>query len=1045
MSNHNSQLLENFQEYFGEIKKNYQQGDYTEMTFRTALENFIEKLHPDYELYEEPGRKKKLGAPDFIARRKSVKIGYYETKNIGDDLNIENHGEQLGKYKQSIGNIIFTNYLHFILLRDGTKIFEIDLLNKSDLDKSKLKFTQEKINDFCKMNEIFFGYNRSTIISAEELAKELAKRAKLLREISKEQLILDKNAKGDQELSTIFYFYEGIKELINDITIEDCADAYAQTVTYGLFLSKMKIKKGILELESASQFIPQSIMIIKKIFRNITEGIPFEISWILAEIIEILNSSDIEKVMNTIDKRKLRDRDPFSFFYEDFLEKYDPDKRKSLGVYFTPRPVVFFIVNSINLILKNDFNKLNGYADDDVTVLDPATGTATFLWAIYFSTILELKWKNLSGLINKKIETHVLKDFYGFEIQIAAYIFAHLKLSATLTESQYVLKEKDRTGIYLTNTLEPAETHGLIAFMKELNEESHVANLIKNEKNVLVILSNPPYKSISINNSKWIQDLLKKGYTTKTGHKDTGYYTVDGEPLDEKNPKWLQDDYVKFIRFAQWKIDSAGEGVVGYITNHSYLENFTFRGMRQSLMNSFDRIYILNLHGDMRKKESSPDGGKDENVFESITQGVAISIFVKSKKFKDKKIYYSDLWGKRSAKFDWLDRHNAVYSETEKTIGMNVDWTEIHPISPNYFFLPKDYSLLEEYEKFWKVTDIFQMNLTVIITARDNLTIKWSEDEIFQTVTKLVGLDPDSAKEEFNLKDSEDWKVERALTDLRNSGPEKEFVTPILYRPFDVRYTYYTGNSRGFIGRPKAEIMQHMLQKNVGLITRKQMQSPFNFVFITNQIVSDGVIRSDNKGAESLFPLYLYNDNEEKKSNINSNVVKHLSELYKKNISPENIFYYVYAILYSLKYRKKYSEFLKNDFPKIPFVKNFSLFKKLCELGEELTNLHLSQFKIQPNTKFDISGSNKVSKITYVDEKIYINDTQCFDGISKPIWNFSIGAHQVLDKWLKSRKTRVLDNSEIEKFLQIIEIIKKTITCMNEIDKIQFLPNEIKK
>ncbi len=1027
-----------FQEYFSEIKKEYSRGDFTEMTFRTALENFVEKFNNDYDLSEEPGRKRGFGAPDFKAFRKSIKIGYIETKDLNVDLYDNIESEQIERYKRSINNIIFTNYYKFILIRNNEKIFDLDLFSLDDLKNSKFKAADEKISEFVKMLDVFFSFKMPTIKSAEELAKELSRRTKLLREIAKEQLEQDKQAKGEELPSPIFYFYQGINELINDISTDDCADAYAQTITYGLFLSKLKIKKQKLEKETASLYIPQSIMIIKKIFRNVSEGLPVNITWIIDEIIDILNACDIEKVMENIDKRLLADRDPFSFFYEDFLEKYDPEKRKSLGVYFTPRPVVNFIVKSINFILKHDFKKLNGYADDDVTVLDPATGTATFLYLVYIQSILELRNKGLGGLVNKKIEKHLLKDFYGFEIQIAAYIFAHLKLAATLDQYHYKLKDKDRTQIYLTNTLEPSESHGLIPFMKELNEESIVANKLKKEKKILVLLSNPPYKSMSINNSEWIRNLLR-GYTIDDTHIDEGYYQVDGEPLGEKNPKWLQDDYVKFIRFAQWKIDSAGDGVIGYITNHSYLDNATFRGMRRSLMKSFNRIYILNLHGDVRKREKTPKGAKDENVFESITQGVAISIFIKSNKFSDNKVYYSDLWGKRLDKFAWLDRHNALYSSTYKT-GNDVEWEELNPVQPNYFFVHKDLSFQSEYQKFWGVKDIFKSYTSAIVTARDKLTIKWNSDEIFETVTKFSQLESEAIKKEFNVKDSVDWQIDRARNDLNESGPDESNVVPILYRPFDVRFTYYTGRNRGFIGRPRFNVMRNMLRKNFGLITRRQMQEPFNFVFVSDMIISDGVIRSDNKGVESLFPLYVYPDDDKKQSNINSELIDYLQNVYGKKISVEEVFNYIYGVLYSEKYRQRYSEFLGTNFPRIPFVKKYETFVNLSNLGNKLVSLHTLQEKFETETRFNVPGDSKITNIKYSDNKIYINEKQFFESIPKDIWSFSIGTHNVLQKWLKSRLGRILEVKEIEKFLQIVEIIRKTLDCMEKIDKLNFLP-----
>jgi len=606
----------------------------------------------------------------------------------------------------------------------------------SDLENASFVIPNDKVETFVQFINYFFGYKLPTITSAEELAKELSKRTKLLKELAKEQLEEDlKSVENGETPSSIYDFYLGIKELIKDINVEDCADAYAQTVTYSLFLARRNCPNE-LDRRNASFYIPKNIGIIKRIFINISgDEFPSNISWIIDDILDVLNAAKIGEILTKIDRRGKKDKDPIIFFYEDFLNYYEPEKRKHLGVYYTPRPVVNFIVNSVHSILKKYFDKPLGFADDDVKVLDPAIGTGTFFWIAFLVALNELKSQGLRGLINEKIENHILKHFYGFEILITPYVISHLKLTDLLQRWYYEFKNKDRIQVYLTNTLEPTEVHGLLPFLREITEESRIANQIKLQKSILVIIGNPPYSGMSANKGKWINDLLKKGYTRADGSKDDGYYTVNGKPLDEKNPKWLQDDYVKFIRFAQWKIDKNGEGVVGFITNHSYLDNPTFRGMRESLLQSFNRIYILNLHGNALKKEKCPDGSKDENVFD-IKQGVAISIFVKSKKLKDKKVFYADLYGLRDDKYRWLDRHTVD----------NVKWQEIDSIPPFYFFVPKDTSLQREYEKFWKITDIFPVNSVGIVTARDHLTIQWTPEGMWRVISDFANMDPQTAR-----------------------------------------------------------------------------------------------------------------------------------------------------------------------------------------------------------------------------------------------------------------------------------------------------------
>jgi len=1014
-----------FEKYFKEVKKHYDRGDYTEGTFRTPFENFMMSLSPGIKLVQEPRRVRGLGAPDFKAFNHNRKVGFIETKDLDKNLDVIFETEQIKKYVESINNLILTNYTRFILIRNGEKIFDFNLFSMSDLKNPRFRLSDEKIEQFKEMANEFFLYKMPTISSAEELASELSRKAKLLKDFAKQQLEEDlETVRNNEYPSSIYDFYVVLNDLIKDIETEDCADAYAQTITYGLFLAAKNCKSK-LERRSAASYIPRNIGIIKRIFLNISgDTFPSNISWIIDDIVDILNSADIEKILAGINKRGKKDKDPIIFFYEDFLNFYEPERRKHMGVYYTPRPVVSFIVNSVNGILKTDFGKLLGFAEDDVHVLDPAIGTGTFFWIAFLNVLGEMKERGLGGLIDEKIEKHLLKHFYGFELLITPYVVAHLKLGDLLGRWGYEFKDKDRIQVYLTNTLEPAEIQGLMAFSRELTEESRVANQIKLKKPILAVIGNPPYSGMSANNGEWITRILKEGYKRADGTKDDGYYKVDGKPLGEKNPKWLQDDYVKFIRYAQWKIDKNGEGVVGYITNHSYLDNPTFRGMRESLLRSFDRIYILNLHGNSLKKEKCPDGSKDENVFD-IRQGVAIAIFIKNPKFKDKKVYYADLWGTRDDKYNWLDRH---------TID-NTKWQEIEPASPFYFFIPVDRGIEKEYMKFWKVTDIFPVNSVGIVTARDKLTIRWSREEMWEIVKDFSSLEPEEARRKYNLgKDARDWKVELAQKDLKESGPDMKKVVPILYRPFDVRYTYYTGKSRGFQCMPRPEVMKHILEENLGLITVRQVaEGIFNHTYVSEMIIESRITLS-NKGIGFLFPLYLYGITG-KEPNINPEVFADLERKYGVRPEPEAIFYYIYAVLHSPTYRKKYEQFLRYDFPRIPFVDDYGEFKELSELGKELVELHLMKRSLPSAVKFDIPGSNTVEKVKYEGGRVWINKEQYFEGVPEDVWTFHIGGYQVLDKWLKSRKGRELDGGEVMHFIQVVEVIKKTLEIMARIDR----------
>ena len=697
------------------------------------------------------------------------------------------------------------------------------------------------------------------------------------------------------------------------------------------------------------------------------------------------------------EERLLFAKDPYVYFYEDFLKAYDRHMRKRRGIYYTPPPVVNFIVRGVNDILKTTFGIKEGFADRKrVTVLDFATGTGTFLLEV-LQQILEAA---PDGLRDQLISEHVLKNLYCFEYLIAPYTIAHLKLSQYLLDQGFRMKPQERLQIYLTNTLEPIEPQQnwlLPALSKEVEQAQNVK-----EKPILVITGNPPYSGHSLNKGKWITGLIES------------YKRVDGRPLGEKNPKWLQDDYVKFIRFAQWKMDQVEEGVVGVITNHSFLDNPTFRGMRQSLMQTFHQIYVLDLHGSAKKKERTPEGGKDENVFD-IEQGVCISIMVR-KPGLARKIFHADLWGKRQAKY-------------RACLEMDFDtapWEEIKPQSPFYLFIPQDESLRAAYDLGWKVPYIFPINSVGIVTADDQTLIGFNEAELKQKI-----------RSKFHEYDS-------------------AFNAPILYRPFDTRMIYY---DPGKLERARENTMRHMLHKdkNIGLATTRLTKDEWSVLATENIIAHKAVSRYD---IGYLFPLYLYNStgNTNPKGNPNNhlfvqesqdqyNVPREnlapkfrafLDQKYGYHYEPEEILGYIYAVLHSPTYRRKYAEFLKIDFPRIPFVDDRNLFERLSKLGWQLAQAHLLR-DIPDTLKVEITkGSDAVEKPVYdaVKQRLYFNAAQYFAPVPADAWNFHIGGYQVLDKYLKSRKGRELSLDEKENIINIVKVLRFTIHRMQEIDEV---------
>jgi len=830
--------------------------------------------------------------------------------------------------------------------------------------------------------------------------------------------------------------------LIDTITKKSFADLYSQTITYGLFAARTRSDSSF-NRELAFKYIPQNIGILRNIFSFIsTEDAPKSMQIIVDDIAEVLEATDVNKILQDYYSEG-KGQDPIVHFYETFLTAYDPSIREKRGVYYTPEPVVIYIVRAINQILKTHFDIADGLAGENVTLLDPAAGTLTFPAEAIKLAVKEYTEKYGSGGKTKLIREHILKNYYAFELMMAPYAIGHLKMSFVLEELGYHLKDDERFQLYLTNTLDMKELKiSNMPFFSSLSEESHLAGNVKKEQNLLVILGNPPYSGHTANPNEWSENLVKNKMNGSQS-----FYQVDGEPISEKNPKWLQDDYVKFLRFAQWKIDHSGEGIVGMITNHSYLDNPTFRGMRQSLMESFNEIYILDLHGNSLKKETAPDGGKDENVFE-IRQGVAIALFVKQKNKKGCKVFHSDLYGLRAKKYDWLKSND--FSQN--------NYKEIKPESPWYFFIPRDTEKIKDYLKWKKITDIFPINSVGIVTSRDDFAIGFDKEELRHKIFQYRNLtQPDEIiARAFNLKDKLNWKISDSRKQVKNLDNWVDYIKTIAYRPFDNRKIFY---HKSVIERMRTNVMQHMQEKNLGLITTRQMDKSGNgSAFITNTLVDAHSI-TNAVSISYLFPLYIYPDKNDKiqlqshssreresdksldrKPNIAPIIFEKLAAAYGQQPTPEEILYYVYAIFYSNTFRIKYTEFLKFDFPRVPFTADYNLFKKMAEFGKQLVELHLleehNKMLDNPISKFNGEGSDKIGKIAYDTEKkrIYINNDKYFDNVSSDVWNYFIGSYQVLKKYLQERKDLNLEDSRY--YGRIITAISNTIEIQNRIDYI---------
>ena len=982
------------------------------------------------------------GNPDFrVWNGKNRITGYIEAKAPHIyQLDPIATSEQLKRYLATFPNLILTNFYEFRLYQHGHLVDSVTIARASNAINLGKTPPLEKAVEMKELLSRYFSFSLPAINDPKSLADALAKRTRFLRDEILKYELEEEERKGKKVLLN---FYDSFKKLlINNLTIEQFADLYAQTLTYGIFAARTR-SVGEFNRELIYKYIPKTLGVLKSIFKFISyDDPPQALEVLIDDIADVLYVTDIKMILHKFYVEG-KGSDPIIHFYETFLSVYDPKLRESRGVYYTPEPVVRYIVHSIHNLLKTHFDKKDGLASFDVTLLDPAAGTLTFPAVAIRTAIDEYKAKYGDGDVNKLIKEHILPHFYAIELMMAPYTVGHLKIGYLLAEMDYEMSEDERFKLYLSNTLEPDVPAQLdTIYTHEITEECELANKVKKDEPILVIMGNPPYSGASENTNNWTEELMK---TTQDGALD--YYHVDGKPLGEKNPKWLQDDYVKFLRFAQWKIHKAGKGIVGMINNHGYLDNPTFRGMRQSLMHTFDEIYILDLHGNSKKKEKCADGSKDENVFD-IQQGTAIVFMVKVGSLAEAtthigsasdttKVHHHELFGLRQHKYDWL----------ESNVLGKVSYQEIKPSSPFYLFHPEATGN-EHYLKWKSLPEVFPVNSVGIVTARDGLTIQPTKCKLRSTIHHFASLDPETARVTYELgKDARDWKISFAQKDLKDSELKDENIQKVLYRPFDIRYTYYTGKSRGFHCMPRNEVMKHMLHENMGLLVGRQGSvvgdtNLWNLTYICSEVVDFNVFY---RGGGLLAPLYLYPDEHngdifattERTYNLAPALLAQKTAQWGDLFQPEQLFYYIYAVLYSNTYRQRYAQYLRMDFPRIPFTEDYDLFSTMAAFGLQLSQLHLmtSPLLDTPIARYHGKGANNmVTEVTYNPsaQTVRINPDKHFDGISPELWNYHIGGYQVLNKYLKDRKGKSLEDAI--HYCRIVTALAKTIEIQREID-----------
>jgi len=1049
--------------YLTTLNKRYKTGISSEHTYRGDLENLIRELRPQVEITNEPSHVTDCGNPDFVITKGKIPIGYIEAKDIDKDLNANQYKSQFTRYKDALDNLIITNYTWFQFFQNGKLQHEIRI---AEIDENKIKPLPENFAQFENLIQNFCTYIGQTIKSSKKLAKMMASKARLLQNILTKAITSDEETQENTQLKEQYESFKKI--LIHELQPKDFADIYAQTLAYGMFAARLHDPTlDDFSRQEAAELIPKSNPFLRKLFQYIAGyDIDERIKSIVDNLADVFRATDVDALLHNFGK-STQTQDPIIHFYETFLAEYDPKLRKARGVWYTPEPVVNFIVRAVDDILKTEFNLSQGLADTSkikikvetdivdkrkggfkkeekevhkVQILDPAAGTGTFL-AEVVKNIYNQHFKDMQGAWSGYVEEHLIPRLNGFELLMASYTMAHLKLDMLLSETGYKPKRENRFHIYLTNSLEEYHPDTGTLFASWLSNESNEANHIKRDTPVMVVIGNPPYSVSSSNKGEWIQNLL-------TDYK---------KDLHEKKLN-LDDDYIKFIRYGQHFIEKNGEGILAYISNNSFLDGITHRQMRKDLLETFDKIYILDLHGSTKKNETTEDGGIDGNVFD-IQQGVSINLFIKTgnqKKNELGKIHHFDIFGKRNFKYSFLNESNFAI----------LNWTLLKTKSPYYFFVPKDFELEEIYNKYFSINNMFQVFNSGIKTDRDSLFIDISKERIKKKFKTLLSKEiPDSFVKEFRVIDSGSYKITEKI---KKSSYNEKYIKPVLYRPFDIRYTYYDPK---IFSRPAEKVTHHILKGSIVLVSCRQ-QSTFDFhhILVSNCLTEVCTVSLQTKETGYAFPLYLYpkpngqkiiEEKTERKPNLNQDIVNRIAqtlgliftrekEQTKDTFAPIDILDYIYAVLHSPTYREKYKEFLKIDFPRVPYPKDPATFWKLVKLGGELRQIHLLESpKVEEYiTTYPVDGDNVITRqlnkkdweITNPDKqlgRIWINDTQYFDRIPLVAWEFYIGGYQPAQKWLKDRRGRKLSFEDILHYQKIVVALTETDRLMKEIDMIE--------
>ncbi len=971
-----------------------------------------------------------------------IVVGHVEAKDLHvniQDMKDSNKSQQ-DRYRDALPNLIYTNGLDWDFYRYGDLIASVTIADV-------LKRVKPKPDHYERLENLlrdFIAQKPQTITSPRDLAERMAGKANLIKDVLRKTL-----TDGEVEKSALTAQYQAFKEnLIHDITPADFADIYAETIAYGMFAARLHdTTLDTFSRQEALEKLPKSNPFLRSLFTYVAGyDLDDRITWIIDDLARVFQACDVAKLMEGFGKLTGQN-DPFLHFYETFLAAYNPSKKKACGVWYTPEPVVNFIVRAVDEVLQNEFGLTEGLADTSkvtidwdtgqmnkkgkaimtkkvvhrVQILDPATGTGTFL-----AEIVKLVAPRIQGVApgmwSSYIEQDLIPRLHGFELLMASYAMCHMKLDMILTEMGYKpTGNPPRLSVFLTNSLEEGEpVNQTLPFAQWISREAKGANTIKRDMPIMCVIGNPPYLGEGGVSRGWIGRLMDD-YKKEPGGK---------VKLNERNPKWLNDLYVKFVRLSSHLIEKNGKGVLGLITNHGYLDNPTFRGMRWHMLKTFDRIWVLDLHGNSKKKEVTPEGNPDKNVFD-IQQGVAIIIAVKTNANKEglAEVHHGNLWGTREGKYTALATGHIGKPVTER----------IDCVAPQYAFVQRDHELAEAYERGFRLDEFMPTSSVGIVTARDKLTIDEDRQKLWERVQEFAELSTEEARSRFALgKDVRDWRVIWAQKDVRSHLTE-DHLKPIVYRPFDKRWIFYTGRSRGFVCYPRAKVMPQMMHPdNFGLVFNRTVEQKRSFtdVFVFSDAVQHHSLSL--KEVNYVAPLYLSvypgekSSDQTRRVNFDRKLYRRLQDLAAqpgvRHPNEVAVFDYIYGALHCPSYRETYAEFLKIDFPRVPWPSSPEAFWHLSEKGTKLRKLHLMEPQTIGSTPFTFlgEGDNMVDRPAFKDGKIWINKNQHFAAVPEVSWNLYIGGYQPAQKWLKDRKGRTLSFDDVKHYRRILKILSET-------------------